>query len=134
GKGDLDLHSAFWRNISVESQGWEAEIVERPGLIFDLQFHRLSGLTSEERWLEVVVVGLQVYLSFAAYVLCAVVRGRSIAGRDPLSPGLRHHRRVRRPSRWDCGSGTRARLHDELAWGVADWHSCCDRMVHEIHH
>ena len=98
-EGDLDLHGPFRRQIFVESLGRQAEVVECPGLVLNLQFHGLSGLATEERRLEVIVVGLQVYRSFAAHILRAVIRGRGIARRDCLSRGLHHHCRACGPGR-----------------------------------
>src|SRR5712664_2283169 len=60
-EGDLDLHGPVRRQIFVESLGGQAEVVECPGLVLNRQFHGLSGLATEERRLEVIVVGLQVY-------------------------------------------------------------------------
>src|SRR5262249_19727337 len=98
-KGDCNLHGASRRKIFVNSQGWEAKIVERPGLVLDLQFHGLSRLATQERRLEVIVVGLQVHLSFSAHILRAVVRGRNVARWTPRSAGLGPHRRAGGTSR-----------------------------------
>src|SRR5262245_36677595 len=123
-EGDLDLHGAFWREVFVEPLAWQAEVVECPGLVLNFQFHGLAGLATENRRLEVVVVSFQVYLGFAAYILRTMIRGRDIAGWNCLCPRLRCYR----------GCGARARLHDELAWGVADWDGGCDRMVREVYY